>query len=76
MSCTFCDVKPYLSEEQLAKLDQIVAIQSDVVGCQVSYASVLGYLLKQPAFDQLLNDQYSAYLAMRNDIKPLDKDKE
>lgn len=76
MSCTFCDVKPYLSEEQLAKLDQIVAIQSDLVGCQVSYASVLGYLFKQPAFDQLIDDQYSGWLVMRKDIKPLDKGEE
>ena len=76
MSGMFCDVEPYLLKEQLARLDQIVAVQSDLVGFQVSYASVLGYLLKQPAFDQLIDDQYSAYLAMRKNIKPLDKGEE
>lgn len=73
MSGMFCDVKPYLSEDQLAKLKEIAAVQSDLVGSQLSYVSALGSILRHSAFDQLLNDQYSAYLAMRKDIKPLDK---
>lgn len=76
MSCTFCDVKPYLSKEQLTKLKEIAAVQSDLVGSDLSWMSALGFILRHSAFDQLLNDQYLAHLAMRNDIKPLDKGEE
>lgn len=76
MSCTFCDVKPYLSEEQLTKLKEIAAVQSDLVGSDLSWMSALGFIFRHSAFDQLLNDQYLAHLAMCKDIKPLDKGEE
>lgn len=76
MSGMFCDVEPYLSKEQLAKLDEIASIQSDLVGSDLSWMSALGFILRHSAFDQLLNDQYSAFLDMRKDIKPLDKAEE
>lgn len=66
----------YLSEEQLTKLKEIAAVQSDLVGSDLSWMSALGFILRHSAFDQLLNDQYLAHLAMRNDIKPLDKGEE
>lgn len=66
----------YLSEEQLTKLKEIAAVQSDLVGSDLSWMSALGFILRHSAFDQLLNDQYSSFLSMRKDIKPLDKGEE
>lgn len=60
----FSLVEPFLSEDQVAKIDKLAAIWLDTYGVQISRDDVLTSLFVGPKFDQLLDDKLSSYLTM------------